>query len=31
MQLKIHTISPIHIGTGYCFEPFEFIIQNNKF
>ncbi|HPN39436.1 MAG TPA: type III-A CRISPR-associated RAMP protein Csm5 [Melioribacteraceae bacterium] len=31
MQLKIQSISPIHIGTGNFFEPFEFIIKDKVF
>jgi len=31
MKLKLHTVSPIHIGTGNSLEPFEYIIENNIF
>ncbi len=31
MECNIQTFSPIHIGTGNTFEPFEFIIINRIF
>jgi CRISPR-associated protein Csm5 len=29
MKLKLHTISPVHIGSGKSLEPFEYIIDND--
>lgn len=31
MKLKLHTISPIHIGTGNSLEPFEYIIDGDTY
>lgn len=31
MKLKLHTVSPIHIGTGNSLEPFEYIIENGTY
>ncbi|GJQ64192.1 MAG: type III-A CRISPR-associated RAMP protein Csm5 [Melioribacteraceae bacterium] len=28
MKLKIHTISPVHIGSGNALQPFEYIIED---
>ena len=28
MKLKLHTVSPVHIGTGNQLEPFEYIIED---
>lgn len=31
MKLRLHTISPVHIGTGVELEPFEYIVEEKKF
>lgn len=31
MKLKLHTVSPVHIGTGNSLEPFEYIIDNETY
>jgi len=31
MKLKLHTISPVHIGSGKHLEPFEYIIDGNMY
>ncbi len=31
MKLKLHTLSPLHIGSGNSLEPFEYIIDNGTY
>jgi CRISPR-associated protein Csm5 len=30
IKIKLHTISPVHIGCGDVYEPTSFVIRNNK-